>query len=139
MSRRTASSTNRRTSSPLPIAARAFEISAGDLPSLIFGIIFEHQEGCVFSYNREIFSEPYDFGQGRTTISFAIKGIHPHDVGTILDQEGIAIRAGHHCAQPVMKHFGVPATARASFAFYNTKAEVDSLAAAVEKVVEVFG
>jgi cysteine desulfurase/selenocysteine lyase len=71
----------------------------------------------------------------------AIEGmgdIHPHDVGTILDQEGIAIRAGHHCAQPVMKHFGVPATARASFAFYNTKAEVDSLARAVQKVVEVF-
>jgi cysteine desulfurase/selenocysteine lyase len=59
-------------------------------------------------------------------------------VGTILDQEGIAIRAGHHCAQPVMKHFGVPATARASFAFYNTKEEVDSLVAAVQKVIEVF-
>jgi cysteine desulfurase/selenocysteine lyase len=59
-------------------------------------------------------------------------------VGTILDREGIAIRAGHHCAQPVMKHFNVPATARASFAFYNTREEVDRLAAAVEKVIEVF-
>jgi cysteine desulfurase/selenocysteine lyase len=74
-----------------------------------------------------------------SVLAFVMGDIHPHDVGTILDQEGIAIRAGHHCAQPVMKHFGVPATARASFAFYNTKAEVDSLAAAVEKVVEVFG
>jgi cysteine desulfurase/selenocysteine lyase len=73
-----------------------------------------------------------------SVLAFVLGDVHPHDVGTILDQEGIAIRAGHHCAQPVMKHFGVPATARASFAFYNTKAEVDSLAAAVQKVVEVF-
>jgi cysteine desulfurase/selenocysteine lyase len=73
-----------------------------------------------------------------SVLAFVMGDIHPHDVGTILDQEGIAIRAGHHCAQPVMQHFGVPATARASFAFYNTKAEVDSLARAVQKVVEVF-
>jgi len=72
-------------------------------------------------------------------LSFVIDDIHPHDIGTILDQEGIAIRAGHHCAQPVMKRFNVPATARASFAFYNTKAEVDILVNAVEKVIEVFG
>ncbi|HVF68266.1 MAG TPA: cysteine desulfurase [Pyrinomonadaceae bacterium] len=74
-----------------------------------------------------------------SVLAFVMGDVHPHDVGTILDQEGIAIRAGHHCAQPVMKHFGVPATARASFAFYNTKSEVDSLVAAVQKVVEVFG
>jgi cysteine desulfurase/selenocysteine lyase len=73
-----------------------------------------------------------------SVLAFVIDEVHPHDVGTILDQEGIAIRAGHHCAQPVMQHFGVPATARASFAFYNTKEEVDSLAAAVQKVIEVF-
>ncbi len=73
-----------------------------------------------------------------SVLAFVIEDVHPHDVGTILDQEGIAIRAGHHCAQPVMQHFGVPATARASFAFYNTKEEVDALAAAVEKVIEVF-
>ncbi|HEV2764006.1 MAG TPA: cysteine desulfurase [Pyrinomonadaceae bacterium] len=73
-----------------------------------------------------------------SVLSFVIEGVHPHDVGTILDQEGIAIRAGHHCAQPVMQHFKVPATARASFAFYNTREEVDKLAAAVEKVIEVF-
>jgi len=71
-------------------------------------------------------------------ISFTLDGIHPHDIGTILDQQGIAIRAGHHCAQPVMQFFDVPATARASFAFYNTKEEVDKLAEAVEKVIEVF-
>ncbi|HYG81115.1 MAG TPA: cysteine desulfurase [Pyrinomonadaceae bacterium] len=73
-----------------------------------------------------------------SVLAFVIEDVHPHDVGTILDQEGIAIRAGHHCAQPVMQHFGVPATARASFAFYNTREEVDRLAAAVQKVIEVF-
>ncbi len=73
-----------------------------------------------------------------SVLAFVIEDVHPHDVGTILDREGIAIRAGHHCAQPVMKHFDVPATARASFAFYNTREEVDGLAAAVEKVIEVF-
>ena len=74
-----------------------------------------------------------------SVLAFVIEDVHPHDVGTILDQEGIAIRAGHHCAQPVMQHFRVPATARASFAFYNTREEVESLAAAVQKVIEVFG
>jgi len=71
-------------------------------------------------------------------VSFVIEGVHPHDVGTILDQEGIAIRTGHHCAQPIMDRFGIPATARASFAFYNTKEEVDALANGVLKVQEVF-
>ncbi|NJM53195.1 MAG: cysteine desulfurase [Blastocatellia bacterium] len=73
-----------------------------------------------------------------SVISFTIENVHPHDIGTILDQEGIAIRAGHHCTQPVMKFFDVPATARASFSFYNTKEEVDKLADAVSKVIEVF-
>jgi cysteine desulfurase/selenocysteine lyase len=73
-----------------------------------------------------------------SVLSFTIDGIHPHDIGTILDQEGIAVRAGHHCAQPVMQRLGVPATARASFAFYNTRAEIDALAQAIEKVIEVF-
>lgn len=72
-------------------------------------------------------------------LSFTLDGVHPHDVGTILDQEGIAIRTGHHCAQPVMDRFGLPATARASFGLYNTRAEVDALATAIEKVREVFG
>lgn len=73
-----------------------------------------------------------------SVLSFTIEGVHPHDIGTILDQDGIAIRAGHHCAQPVMQFFDVPATARASFAFYNTREEVDKLAEAVQKVIEVF-
>jgi cysteine desulfurase/selenocysteine lyase len=71
-------------------------------------------------------------------LSFVLDGIHPHDVGTILDREGIAIRAGHHCAQPVMQRFGVPATVRASFALYNTKEEVDALVNGIHKVREVF-
>jgi cysteine desulfurase/selenocysteine lyase len=71
-------------------------------------------------------------------LSFFMEGIHPHDIGTILDQEGIAIRTGHHCSQPVMQRFDIPATARASFALYNTREEVDALAAGIEKVREVF-
>jgi cysteine desulfurase/selenocysteine lyase len=71
-------------------------------------------------------------------LSFIIEGIHPHDVGTILDQEGIAIRTGHHCAQPLMQRFGVPATARASLALYNTMEEMDVLASGLHKVREVF-
>jgi cysteine desulfurase / selenocysteine lyase len=72
-------------------------------------------------------------------ISFVFDHVHAHDVGTILDQEGIAVRAGHHCAMPVMQRFGVPATTRASFAFYNTRDEVDALKRAIHQVLRVFG
>jgi cysteine desulfurase/selenocysteine lyase len=72
-------------------------------------------------------------------ISFVLEQVHPHDIGTILDQEGIAIRTGHHCAQPLMMRFNVPATGRASFAFYNTREEIDALVAGLHKVIEVFG
>jgi cysteine desulfurase/selenocysteine lyase len=72
-------------------------------------------------------------------ISFALDSIHPHDVGTILDGEGVVVRAGHHCAQPVMQRLGVPATTRASFAYFNTREDVDALVAAVWKVKEIFG
>ncbi len=71
-------------------------------------------------------------------LSFLLDSIHPHDIGTILDQDGIAIRTGHHCAQPVMQRFGIAATARASFALYNTREEVDALAEGMQKVREVF-
>ncbi|HET9408617.1 MAG TPA: cysteine desulfurase [Candidatus Sulfotelmatobacter sp.] len=71
-------------------------------------------------------------------LSFVMEGVHPHDIGTILDQEGIAIRTGHHCAQPVMERFGIDATARASFGLYNTKEEVDALVRGIKKVQEVF-
>jgi cysteine desulfurase/selenocysteine lyase len=71
--------------------------------------------------------------------SFTVEGVHPHDVGTILDMQGIAVRAGHHCAQPLMDRLGVPATARASLAFYNTREEIDALVAGLARVREVFG
>jgi cysteine desulfurase/selenocysteine lyase len=71
-------------------------------------------------------------------LSFLLEGIHPHDVGTVLDQEGIAVRTGHHCAQPVMERFSVPATVRASLAFYNTKQEINALAAGLEHVKAMF-
>ena len=72
-------------------------------------------------------------------ISFVLEGIHPHDIGSILDHEGIAIRAGHHCTQPLMERFGVPATARASMSFYNTKEEIDALVKGIARVFEVLG
>ncbi len=71
-------------------------------------------------------------------ISFTLKGVHPHDVGSLLDRDGIAIRTGHHCAQPVMDRFGVPATSRASFGLYNTRKEVDALVASLRRVVKMF-
>jgi cysteine desulfurase/selenocysteine lyase len=74
-----------------------------------------------------------------SVLSFVMDGIHPHDIGTILDEEGVAIRTGHHCAQPVMERFGVPATARASFGLYNTREEVDTLVKGIERVREVLG
>jgi cysteine desulfurase/selenocysteine lyase len=73
-----------------------------------------------------------------SVLSLTIDGVHAHDAGTILDLEGIAVRAGHHCVQPLMAHFGVPATIRASFAFYNTIDECDALVAGLKKCVEVF-
>jgi cysteine desulfurase/selenocysteine lyase len=72
-------------------------------------------------------------------LSFTVEGAHPHDIGTILDREGVAIRAGHHCAQPVMERYGVPATARASFSFYNTTEDIDRLVDAVRVVINLFG
>ncbi|MDQ3138274.1 MAG: cysteine desulfurase [Gemmatimonadota bacterium] len=73
-----------------------------------------------------------------SVLSFVVNGVHPHDVGAVLDDEGVAIRAGHHCAQPVMQRFGVPATARASFAFYNTRDEVDTLVRGLRRVRTLF-
>jgi cysteine desulfurase / selenocysteine lyase len=72
-------------------------------------------------------------------LSFVVEGVHPHDVGTLLNEDGVAIRTGHHCAQPVMQRFKVPATCRASFAFYNTFAEVDALVASIQRVQKIFG
>ncbi|MEE3248943.1 MAG: aminotransferase class V-fold PLP-dependent enzyme, partial [Chloroflexota bacterium] len=71
-------------------------------------------------------------------LSFVMDAAHPHDIGTILDEQGIAIRTGHHCAQPVMQRFQIPATARASLAFYNTKEDIDALVKGIDRVIEVF-
>ena len=71
-------------------------------------------------------------------LSFVMDGVHPHDVGTVADRTGVAIRTGHHCAQPVMQHFKVPATCRASLAFYNTREDIDALIVALQRVREVF-
>ena len=76
--------------------------------------------------------------QKASVLSFVHESIHPHDIGTILDTEGVAVRSGHHCAMPVMDFFDVPATVRASFSFYNTCEEVDTLMNGLTKVVEVF-
>jgi cysteine desulfurase/selenocysteine lyase len=73
-----------------------------------------------------------------SVLSFVVDGVHPHDIGTLLNEDGVAIRTGHHCAQPVMQRFGVPATARASFAFYNTLREVDVLTEAIVRAQKVF-
>ena len=71
-------------------------------------------------------------------LSFVMDGIHPHDIGTVVDREGVAIRTGHHCAQPVMDRYGIPATARASFAMYNTMEDADRLVSALQKTIQVF-
>lgn len=72
-------------------------------------------------------------------VSFAMEGVHPHDIGTILDEERVAIRAGHHCAQPLMEHLGVSATARASFGVYNSEQDVAALVRGLERVTRIFG
>ena len=98
----------------------------------------------VLAYGTEVLSAIEGLrliGQAQSkasVLSFVLEGVHPHDIGTILDREGVAIRAGHHCAMPVMQRFGVPATARASLAFYNTKQEMDALGRSIRKVREVF-
>jgi cysteine desulfurase/selenocysteine lyase len=73
-----------------------------------------------------------------SVVSFLLDGVHPHDVGTIVDREGIAIRTGHHCTQPVMQHYNVAATSRASFGIYNTRDEIDALVAALGTVKDIF-
>ena len=103
----------------------------------------EHESGLL-SYAAHSLGElpqfrPIGTARSRTAVvSFTLEGVHPHDVGTILDGFGIAVRAGHHCAQPLMARFGVPATTRASFGVYNTRADVDALIEGVKQVLEIF-
>ena len=74
-----------------------------------------------------------------SAVSFVVEGLHPHDVGSMLDQHGVAVRTGHHCAQPTMQHFNVPATVRASLGVFNNQADVNALDKALRRVIEVFG
>ncbi len=103
---------------------------------------YEHE---LLEYGTQVLSKLPGLGivgtakEKAAVISFVLENIHPHDIGTILDQEGIAIRTGHHCAMPVMERLGISATARASFAFYNTKEEIDALAQGLKKVKGVLG
>ncbi len=103
----------------------------------------EHESGLL-SYAAHCLGElpqfrPIGTAQNKSAVvSFTLEGVHPHDVGTILDGFGIAVRAGHHCAQPLMARFGVPATTRASFGVYNTRADVDALIEGVKQVLEIF-
>lgn len=112
--------------------------------SIGFNFILKHEKELL-NYATEKFNELDNIkliGTAKnksSVVSFIMKDIHPHDIGTILDMEGIAIRTGHHCTQPVMKRFNVPATARASFAVYNKKEEIDFLINGLKKVSEVFG
>lgn len=103
-----------------------------------------HHEQALLNYATEKLTQIEGLkliGQAKnkaSIVSFVLEGIHPHDIGTILDQEGIAIRSGHHCAMPLMERFAVPATSRASFAFYNTYSEIDSLVAGLQLVKRIF-
>ena len=113
------------------------------LSSIDFEAAAQHEKG-VLEYGNEVLSGIEGLriiGQASEkagVLSFVLDGVHPHDIGTILDREGVAVRAGHHCAMPIMQRFGVPATVRASLAFYNTSEEIDALGRAIRKVREVF-
>ena len=97
----------------------------------------DHAMEAVGAINRvKIYGTAADKG---AIVSFGVDGIHPHDLATVIDRSGVAVRAGHHCAQPLMQRFEVPATARASFAVYNTHEEVDALAEALHKAIDFFG
>lgn len=108
-----------------------------------FDFIIEH-ESQLLKYAQEKLSEIDGLkiignsAQKASVVSFVLGNVHPHDVGTMLDVDGIAVRTGHHCTEPIMRRFNVPATTRASFAFYNTKQEIDILAESIQKVIKMF-
>ncbi len=108
-----------------------------------FDFIIEH-ENQLLEYAQEKLSEIDGLkiigtaSRKASVVSFVLENVHPHDVGTMLDVDGVAVRTGHHCTEPIMRRFGVPATTRASFAFYNTKQEIDILANSIQKVIKMF-
>ncbi len=128
-----------------PNIAGAIGLSAAIeyLGPLGFERIAEHEHDLLAHGTRALMNVPGLKLMGTASekagiLSFVLEGVHPHDVGTILDREGVAIRTGHHCCQPLMDRLGVPATARASLALYNTHEEIDALASALSRVREVF-
>ncbi|HOQ49358.1 MAG TPA: aminotransferase class V-fold PLP-dependent enzyme, partial [Candidatus Kapabacteria bacterium] len=108
-----------------------------------FDFIVEH-ESQLLKYAHEKLSEIDGLkiigtaSRKASVVSFVLDNVHPHDVGTMLDVDGVAVRTGHHCTEPIMRRFGVPATTRASFAFYNTRQEIDILAQSIQKVIKMF-
>jgi len=123
--------------------AIALGVALDYVESIGFEAISAHEHGLLVYATQKLLEIPGVKIIGTAAdkagvISFVVEGIHPHDIGTILDHEGIAVRTGHHCAQPVMERYGLAATARASFAFYNTKEEIDTLVAGLHKVIQVF-
>jgi cysteine desulfurase/selenocysteine lyase len=127
-----------------PIAAAIGMAAAVDYMSAIGMAAISQQEQALLDYATSQLQELPGVriigtaADKAAVLSFVIDGVHPHDIGTLLNEEGIAVRTGHHCAQPVMQRLGLPATSRASFAFYNTMAEVDALIAGIRAVQKVF-
>ena len=105
--------------------------------------LFEHEAGLARQLRDELrkLNAVTLFGPDESAgiVSFALDGVHPHDLGTILDEENVAIRAGHHCAQPLMEHLGVPATARASFGLYSDESDIDALLRGIDRTRRIFG
>jgi cysteine desulfurase/selenocysteine lyase len=129
---------------PPIVAAICLGATIDYLENIGMDSIAAHEQDLL-AYANEAFAELRDVRIVGTAahkagvLSFTVKGVHPHDVGTILNEQGVAVRTGHHCAQPVMQRFGIPATARASFYLYNTMAEIDALVAGIHKVQKIFG
>ena len=127
-----------------PIAAAiGFGAAIDYLSSVDLSMIEEYEQNLINYATIQISNIPGiriigSAAEKVAVLSFSVDGVHPHDIGTLLNQEGIAVRTGHHCAQPVMQHFKVPATTRASFAFYNSVDEIDSLILGIQKVQKVF-
>ena len=128
---------------PAIVEAIAFGAAVDYVTALGLPAIHAHEEGLVRRLRAELtaMNDVRLFGPDNSAgiVSFALDGVHPHDLGTILDEAGVAIRAGHHCAQPLMDHLGVPATARASFGLYSDDSDIAALIAGIERTKRIFG
>ncbi len=128
---------------PAIVEAIGFGAAADYVGAIGLDAIREHEAGLVAKLRAELRqrNDVTLFGpeQSAGIVSFAMDGVHPHDLGTILDEEGVAIRAGHHCAQPLMDHLGVPATARASFGLYSDESDIAALLRGIERTRRIFG